>query len=69
MNRIRLVLASVTVVFLAAGYMASQVAYLNGQPAEYAARVDQTPIIFLSLVLFLAAIALCYWREPEDIDS
>lgn len=69
MNRIRIGLASVTVALLAAGYVASQFAYLGGQSADYAARIDQTPIILLSLVLFLTGIAFCFWRLPEDIDS
>lgn len=69
MNRIRLGMASVTVALLAAGYVASQFAYLGGQSADYAARIDQAPIIFLSLVLFLTAIAFCFWHPPEDIDS
>jgi len=69
MNRIRLGLASIAIALLAAGYAASQIAYLGGRSADYAARIDQSPIILLSLVLFVAAIVFCFWRLPGDIDS
>lgn len=69
MSKVRLLIAGITTALLTAGYLASQVAYANGTSAEYAAKVDQQPIVLLSLVLFLAAIALHFIpqsQEPED---
>lgn len=66
MKRIRLVLAAISALLLAAGYAASQLAYFNGTADAYAAKVDQGPIIGLSLVLFLVAIVLGFVPQKED---
>lgn len=38
------------------GYLASQFAYLNGETASYSKRVDQAPIKWLALVLFIVCL-------------
>lgn len=69
MNRIRLLLAGTTAVLLTAGYLASQRAYFGGTFAEYAAKVDQLPIVLLSLFLFIAAVALCFTRDKKESED
>ena len=69
MKKVRLLLAGITTTLLAAGYLASQVAYVNGTAAEYAAKVDQPPIVLLSLVLFLAAVASLFFRGPQETED
>ncbi len=66
MSKIRLLIAGITAALLAAGYLASQLAFMNGTAPDYAAKVDQPPIVLLSLVLFLAAVALCFIRDKQE---
>ena len=54
---------------LAAGYLASQQAYITGTFAEYAAKVDQPPIVMLSLILFLVAIAFCFITDKQESED
>ena len=49
-----------TTILLAAGYLASQIASMNGTAAEYAAKVDQTPINLLAAILLAMLIASGY---------
>lgn len=66
MKKVRLLVGGILAVLLGGGYVASQYAALTGQASEYAYRVDQPTIVTLSLVLFLAALALFLIPEPED---
>jgi len=66
MTKVRLLVAGVTTLLLASGYIASQVAYLNGSAPEYAARVDSPPVVMLSLVLFLTMLALFFIPDREE---
>lgn len=66
MNRFRVLLAGITALLLAAGYLASQQALIAGTFAEYSAKVDQPPIIMLSLILFLSAVAFCFIKDKEE---
>jgi len=66
MKRIRLLLAAISAVLLAAGYAASQLAYFQGTPDTYAAKVDQGPVIGLTLLLFLVAVVLGFLPDRED---
>lgn len=70
MNRVRLVFAAIVCALLAAGYLASQWAYLHGTAPEYSVRVDQTPIVLLAEVVFIAAVVLCFWPDKRgDADG
>jgi hypothetical protein len=57
MKRIRLLIAGLGAVLLAVGYLASQMAFFNGQAQDYASKVDQPQIVLLALALFVAAVA------------
>lgn len=69
MSKVRLLLAGITAVLLTAGYLASQQAYFGGTFAEYSAKVDQPPIVLLSLVLFITAIAFCFIRDKKESED
>ena len=69
MKSLRYGLSILVIVLLAAGYMGSQYAALNGTAADWAAKVDRPPVVSLALVLFLAAIVLCAIRDREEIDE
>lgn len=69
MKRIRLLLAGITALLLTAGYLASQQAYLAGQWGEYAQRVDRPEIVYLSLLLFVLAVAFLFIRDPEEPEA
>ena len=45
---------------MAVGYLASQVAYANGEAAEYAQKVDSPQVALLAFVLFLTAVVLFF---------
>jgi hypothetical protein len=69
MKSIRLLVAGISSVLLAAGYLASQNAVFQGQTKEYAERVDQPPIVYLSLAIFLIAVVFYVLpdrKEPEE---
>jgi hypothetical protein len=66
MKLARLTVSLAAILLLGGGYVASQVAVLNGQSAEYALKVDQAPIRFLALVILLAAIALAFVKDKGE---
>lgn len=69
MKSLRYGLSILTVVLLTAGYLGSQIAALNGTAADWAAKVDRPPIVSLALVIFLAALVLCFVRDREESDD
>jgi hypothetical protein len=70
MSRVRLAFAAIVCALLAAGYLASQWAYLHGTAPDYSAKVDQTPIVILAEVVFIAAVVLCFWPDKQgDADG
>lgn len=70
MSALRLSLSAALVLLLLAGYLTSQYAYFfmtpSLNPSSYAARVDQAPVRYLALFLFLAALALSLIPARED---
>ena len=66
MSSVRRLLGIVVLALLTLGYLASQAAYLFGDPVAYASRVDIPQVKYLSLVLFLAAIVLALIPEKEE---
>lgn len=65
MKTLRTALSAITILLLLAGYVASQLAALNGTASDYAERVDQAPIRYAALALLIAAIVLAFVRERE----
>ncbi len=65
MSLIRWVLSIAVVLLLGAGYAASVAAALSGQTADYAQRVDQSPIRNLALLVLLASVALAFVKAPK----
>jgi len=62
MSSVRRLVAGVILTLLTAGYLASQYFYFYGDPVDYASRVDRSEVKWLSLLLFVAAVAL--WIAP-----
>lgn len=62
----RITLGLIVTVLLAAGYLASQVAAMNGTAAEYAQKVDQKPIIWLALAALLVLIAAGFLPDKNS---
>jgi hypothetical protein len=58
MKKARQGLGWITTILLVSGYLASQYATVAGTSQDYSAKVDQSPIILLSLILFLGSIFL-----------
>lgn len=48
---------------LGAGYLGSQYAYFNGSAPQWAEKMDQPPIVWLSLLLLAGSIALAFCKE------
>ena len=65
MKKARQGLGWIAVLLLVVGYFASQYATATGTFADYSARVDQSPIILLTLVLFLGAIGVFIFAKDE----
>lgn len=66
MTKVRMMVAVVTMLLLAVGYLASQYAYFQGNAPDYAAKIDSPPVVALSLVIFLAALILFLIPEREE---
>ena len=68
MKSLRLTLSVLTLFFLGLGYAGSQYAALGSAEAaqNWAQRADSKPIVTLSLVLFVAAILLSFFRDREE---
>jgi hypothetical protein len=67
MKTIRLGVAAITMLLLAAGYAASQQAVLAGDPQRYAAEVDTPVVKWLALGWLVLVVALAFVpaREAE----
>jgi hypothetical protein len=66
MNLARLLVVIGSILLLAGGYLASQLAAINGQAADYAAKIDQPSIRTLAALLLVAAIALSFVPDREE---
>lgn len=66
MRTLRLAVSGTTVLLLALGYLGSQWAALNGQASDWARRMDEPPVVMLSLILLLGAIVLFLLPDRED---
>ena len=66
MKKLRIYLASLSALLLAAGYLASQKARLDDTWEQYYKQVDQPPIVWLTLLLLLSAIVLCFVPGREE---
>ena len=66
MKILRLALSGTSVVLLVAGYVASQVAAMNGTAPDYAQKVDQAPIRSLALIFLVAACVLALIPDREE---
>jgi len=50
---------------LAAGYLESQVATLNGTAADWAAKADRPPVAMLATFLLVISIILGFVKDQE----
>jgi hypothetical protein len=68
MNFVRSAASILGLLLLSLGYAASQWAYLRGEAAEYAARVDQDSVKVLALVFLLTAVFFSRMKnlDPEE---
>ncbi len=66
MRNLRLALSLISLVLLLLGYLASQVAALSGEAADYSARVDVAPVRWLALAVLGVAVALSLIPDRED---
>jgi hypothetical protein len=66
MKTLRLGLSVATIVLLAGGYIASQLAVFGGRQVQYAQQIDQPSIRMLALLLFLAAVVLSFIPNEEE---
>ncbi|CAN5535993.1 hypothetical protein BH11ARM1_BH11ARM1_09350 [soil metagenome] len=66
MKNIRRLLGGVVLGLFTFGYLASQYAYFSGTAPTYAKNIDTPQVKLLSLVLFLASIALAFIPAKAD---
>ncbi len=66
MKTIRLGLSVLVIAILGLGYALSQVAVLNGTATLWAQKVDQPPVVAVSLLLVMLAIILALVREQTE---
>ena len=66
MKTLRLGLSALIVVLLGAGYIGSQLAAFDGTAADWAARIDQPPIVMLALVLLGLALLMAIARDRQE---
>jgi hypothetical protein len=66
MNLARLLVVIGSILLLAGGYLASQLAAMNGQAADYATKIDQPSIRAFAALLLVAAVALSLVRDREE---
>lgn len=58
MELTRLAVASISGLLLCGGYLASVNAYFSGDPYSYAARIQESPVPMMSLVILAAVVIL-----------
>jgi hypothetical protein len=63
MRSARLAFSVIVLVLLAAGYLASQYFWFSGDPQRWTTMIDTPPIVMLSLLILLGAIALAFVKE------
>ena len=66
MKTLRLVLPVVILVLLAAGYLASQYFWFQGEPQKWTQIIDRPEIAWLALAILLGAIALSFIQDRSD---
>lgn len=66
MKRWAELMAVVAALFLGGGYLASQLAYMNGRSTEYAVQMDQPSIRIVATLLLVTAIGLGLARKSEE---
>ena len=69
MKLARWVLSVVAALLLSGGFLASQWFAYQGRASEYAARVDQPSMVYLSLLLLVAALVLGFLPDREGEDA
>lgn len=70
---VRTAVALITLVLLAGGYAASQLAFFNASTAQYIAALDASPVPMLSLGLLVTLVILAFVKDetplPADSDQ
>lgn len=65
MQTVRLICAVSSALLLAGGYFASLVFYFQGRSPQYTQQMDESPIKYVCLVLFAAAVVLSFIPDKE----
>jgi len=66
MKLARLITGLAAIALLLGGFVASQLAALGGQAAEYAVKVDQAPIRMLALLILFGSIVLAFFPDRSS---
>lgn len=61
--------ASVTGLLLAGGYLASISAFFSRGTEAYSQRIDSSPVPMLALVLLLGTVVLAFIPEKEEVEE
>jgi hypothetical protein len=62
----RFFFSAVVLVLLGTGYLSSQYFALTGTAAQWGRMIDQPPVVWLSLGILVAAVALALLPEREE---
>ncbi len=65
MSSLRFLLSVLVLLLLTIGYLGSQYFAFNGKASEWAKMVDTPAVVYLSLLLLLASIILCFVPDKE----
>jgi hypothetical protein len=65
MKLARLVVVAVAALLCGGGFVASQLASLNGDSQNFATRMDEPPIRMLALLLLVAAVSLAFVKDSS----
>ncbi len=66
MNSLRTLVASIALVLLGGGYLASQLAASNGNHAAFAFQMDQPSIRILAALVLVGAVVLSFAPDREE---
>ena len=69
MRTVRLGISGITIALLTLGYLGSQYAAMTGTSREWAQRMDQPPVVLVSLVLFVGAVILFLLPDREGDET
>lgn len=69
MRSLRVAISVGATVFMATGYFASVISFLNGTASVHAARMDSPPVRFLSAAFLAVCLVLAFIRSPDGEET